>query len=166
MTSTDFVLDLGPYRAKLREDPPWMLTGVFTPDTDIGEDDYPDGLPQTFGFVYSVGLQEHAGFELFCPSVSIEGRYGGPRIVAMVLNLIGWAAIDHGERLVGTSCPVPIGVTGPDGEWERDAEAIFWFGDEVETDRKARQANMAYALGSTRLLPMRWSSPLGFRDEG
>jgi hypothetical protein len=128
--------------------PEWVVMGIFSTDDEADRDT---------GFCYTVGYGE---YELHCPTASIEGRSAGPDMITMYLNLLGLALRDSVVGL-GDDVAIPIGFI-VDGE-QVDAEAIFWISDVVDDPAgDAYECNMSPC---SRVLPIRWSSPLGWRPE-
>lgn len=130
---------------------PFLQVGVF-PTEDLAED------AQDFEwFNYTVGLGPH---ELHLPCVSIEGRALGNELAGAALNLFGLCVVE-GLVSPGDSVLVPLGVPNSFGEWDYDADAVFWLSDKVVPARSLG-VNMTEAQWA---LPIRWSSPLGWPDD-
>lgn len=125
---------------------PWQVVGVFPVE--------PDGR-EWFDYTVGLGL-----VELHCPCFSIEGRGMGNDLCASILNVIA-AAWRLGYVAYGDSVTVPLGIPGPDGGWERDADAVFWIAHE-RVPARTKQVNMTTA---DWCVPLIWSSPLGWPDE-
>ena len=140
---------------------PWMVVGVFGTSEDVDEHgDYSD-------FVYSNGaVTEPYNAEYWCSSFSIEGRHAGPQIVSGVVNVI-IGAINEAVLGPGDNVRVPLGIPDEDGEWLRDEDAIFWIGYPVDDTDNRFQCNMSRTgiPGVDRVIPIKWSSPLGWEDE-
>jgi hypothetical protein len=136
------------------ERPNWQCVGVFPTDEDVERlGDEAAKLP-SMAFVYTVS---DGPFEVWCPSASIEGRYAGPQLTAMVVNMLR-AALVADEVAPGDDVIIPLGVV-IDGEVE-DQDAVFWIG-ELTDDRNGQQYQCNLSPHSL-VLPIRWSSPLGW----
>lgn len=125
---------------------PWQQVGVFPTEQEH--------LPWEW-FNYTVGLP----IELVVSCTSIEGRACDNNLVAAVLNTVtaGWVT---GRVTFGDSIIVPLGIADPDGEWERDADAIWWLANESAPSRN-HGVNVSDA---ERCCPIVWSSPLGWPE--
>ena len=145
--------DTGAKFARARGGWPWTVIGVFPTQEHA---DAGDVGPWSW-FCYTVGLDT----ELWCPCESVEGRAAGNDLIGAVLNPLALATRDHVVRS-GDSVLVPLGVPGPnypsdpDDRW--DADAVFWIGEVEPND--GRRAT--YQTTAPRVLPVLWSSPLGW----
>lgn len=133
---------------------PWQVIGVF-PTADQSE------FEQNYSwFNYTVGLGLH---ELWVSCVSIEGRGMGNEVCCEILNVIGGAwqlgYVGFGEDIV-----VPLGIPNEDGEWDHDADSVWWLST-YWVPSHLKQVNMPGR--AERTVPIIWSSPLGWpRDTG
>lgn len=129
---------------------PWRVVGVFPTEDTEG-----DHGAWWNSFCYTAGLD----LDLWAPICSIEGRCADWELTCSVLNVIG-AGLLEGMLDIGDDVRVPLGIPDQHGEWDRDEDSVWWIGLPEWNDR--RQAN----LGGRRLiLPVLWSSPLGWGDE-
>jgi hypothetical protein len=126
----------------------------------FGVDDHHDQYSE---FNYTIGADANPyGCEFWMSCLSIEGRYMNNNMAGMILNhLVG--AVHAGVLNPGDDVRVPLGIPKePGGEWDHDADAYFWVGTpEVDTENRYG-CNMTPI---TTILPIRWSSPLGWKDE-
>lgn len=129
---------------------PWDIIEVFPNDLA----DYGDWS----AFVYTVGAAPK--WDAWCPTRSVEGREGGPRLVAAVVIILT-AGLRCGLVTRGDTVTVPLSIRDADGEWVCDADASWWIGDFVAAD--PHRGPMCTMMSSAPLvIPMRWSSPLGW----
>lgn len=128
---------------------PWQVIGVFpTAGTE---------MPYEWWnyFCYTVGFGN--GCELWAPTASIEGRAGDPELITMVLNRIaagcamGW--VNPGDTVI-----VPLGIA--DFPEEGDVDTIWWIGWLEDNDHRRG----VYQSPARFVLPILWSSPLGFEN--
>jgi hypothetical protein len=126
---------------------PWAVLGIFPTEDSAG-------APEAWwnSFCYTRGLTPH--MDMWVPSASIEGRYAGPQLTSQVLNVIA-AAVIAAVVHPGDSVAVPLGV--PDGG---DVETVWWLG-KPEPNRGYRAT---YQSQASSILPMLWTSPLGWRS--
>lgn len=126
---------------------PWKQVGVFPTNAETQLYDY---------FNYTVGLGET---EMRATCISIEGRSMPNDIMASVLNRLasGWKRelITFGDTVI-----VPVGITGPDKEWERDADSVWWIGGDALPARDLA----CFASDAMWAVPIIWSSPLGWPE--
>lgn len=127
----------------------WKVIGVFPDSNDLTVD---NGATDWNSFCYTVGLMPN--LEMWVPCQSIEGRFAGPQLTAMVLNRIAYGFY-HGRIAWGDEIAVPLGVPGGD-----DMTSIWWVGRDREPAEK-RQVNYGDA---DWCIPILWSSPLGWPD--
>lgn len=127
----------------------WTLVGVF-PTADE-----PDPGAWWNAFVYSVGMPDDT--EVWAAMSSIEGRFAGHDLTAMIVNLI-CCGVMYGVLRPGDSVRIPLGIA--DADPPRDEISVWWIGDPEPAEK--RSVNMTVA---TRCLPVLWSSPLGFKEE-
>jgi hypothetical protein len=153
MTKTKTITDIDYPR-----DPDWQIVGVFPPQDYVDEHGLEAALGDWVAFCYTASGRD---YELWCPTASIEGRYAGPHLIGSVLNLLR-VGIDDGTFNPGDDVLVPLGVE-IDGEVV-DQDAVFWLGDPVDDGAENRyQCNVGPS--SDIVMPIRWSSPLGWDDE-
>ncbi len=132
----------------------WQCVGVFPTQDDVDRLGEADAKHSSMAFVYTVS---DGPYEVWCPSASIEGRYAGPQLISMILNMLRPALL-AGDVSPGDDVIIPLGVV-IDGEIE-DLDAVFWIGEvEDDADGVKYQCNMS---PHTDVLPIRWSSPLGW----
>jgi hypothetical protein len=129
-----------------------QVVGVFAVDEPVH-----GMVAQRSGFCYTVGAQDICGAELWCPTASVEGRYVGPHLITDILNMVV-AALRDGEVRPGGDLFVPL-ATPEQPDVAHDA--VFWLGL-VSEDLRGRLCFLADRAGSSRLIPMSWSSPLGW----
>ena len=126
----------------------WRVVGVFPTDPE----------DRRHWFNYTVGLST---YELWCSCYSIEGRGIDNELNAVILNVIG-GAMRLGIVGMGDEVRVPLGIPDEEGEWERDAEAIWW----IRAHRVPSKTKGVFLAGASRwTVPLIWSSPLGWPDE-
>lgn len=124
----------------------WTIMGIFSTEST----EQPGAWWNDF--CYTVGL---GPVELHVPCASIEGRFAGAQITGSILNLIA-CGFKAGIIAPGDSVRVPLGIPGGD-----DQDSIWWIGQpDLDVDRY--QCNMASPI---IVLPIRWSSPLGWRED-
>lgn len=127
---------------------PWMVLGIFPTE---------DGPPHDYDwFNYTVGATENDVWDLWCPAISIEGRHAGNELIGWVLNGLV-TGLRLGEIWFGDDVKVPFGV--PDGD---DVDCVFWVGSPEVRDPDSRMA--CYRTSSTLIVPIRWSSALGWPE--
>jgi hypothetical protein len=134
---------------------PWSVAGIFGVEDDLAlHGEWSD-------FCYTVGAYENRfECEFWMPCFSVEGRYMGNEMTGGILNyLVGGVIV--GALGPGDDVRVPLGIPKPDGEWDHDADAIFWVGEPLIDVDNRYATNMTPI---TTILPIRWSSPLGWRD--
>lgn len=133
---------------------PWQVIGVFASVDGVESgDSRPDS-----GFLYTIGLNPL--YDVWMPVASVEGRMIGFDLGGTYLNFLAFGTIDATLR-PGDDVLCGVGIPGEDGEWERDADLVFWLG-EMEENTGRRQTFQSHA---PRILPILWSSPLGWREE-
>lgn len=131
----------------------WEIVGVFRPDdAPRDEDDEPNQWWDFF--CYTVGMPFAS---VWAPWASIEGRGASPELIGMVLNRIT-AGLVMGVLLPGDSMRMPLGVAGR--EDDDDLVSVWWIGDPVIDAENRYQTNME--RDTPLVIPVRWSSPLGF----
>lgn len=133
---------------------PWIVTGVF------GVDDYHSPYSE---FCYTIGAGGNKyGCEFWMPCLSIEDRYMNNNMTGAILNYLA-AGVIVGVLNPGDDVRVPLGIpTAPGGAWEHDADGYFWIGEPAD------DVDNRYATNMTpidTILPIRWSSPLGWKDD-
>lgn len=126
---------------------PWNVMGIF-PVADTIE---PTAWFSWFN--YTVGL---GPWELWMPACSIEGRAAGNELITPIINAIG-AGVQVGAVQPFDTVLVPLGIPGRD-----DEDGVFWIGDTVVDEENRYQCNMSPSAG---VIPILWSSPLGWPDE-
>lgn len=133
---------------------PWMIIGVFPTADDVllGTDDV------RRGFLYTVGLEP--SYDLWMPISSVEDRMFEYEMAAAFLNGLAFGTLDATLR-PGEDVNCEIGIPKQDGTWDYDADMVFWLG-RFEINDGRRQT---YRTDAPRILPVRWSSPLGWREE-
>ena len=138
-----------------RQEPfPWTLVGVFPTIDQVQKD--PDGFHRQF--MYSVDAPGEA--DLWFDGHSIEQRgLNLDKFFGFIANMMVNAYV-RGVLRPGDTVQIPLGIPNADGDWDHDADSFWWIGEPSETDR--HEANLS---GATHIVPVRWSSPLGFRDE-
>lgn len=129
----------------------WQVIGVFpTPDLEGVE-------AELAWFNYTSGL---GPCELHVPCTSIEGRALSNDLACVVLNTIAGAwqmgLVAHGDSVI-----VPLGIPGADGDWERDADSVWW----ISSQRVPARSKAVNMTAAEWCVPLRWSSPLGWPDE-
>ncbi|HEY6416796.1 MAG TPA: hypothetical protein VIX41_11175 [Acidimicrobiales bacterium] len=132
---------------------PWNIIGVL-PSVDEVERDPAEARS---GFAYTVGLDPR--FELWCPVHSVEGRGLVVDFLAVILNSLAFATRDDVVH-EGDDTFIALGIPGSDGEWERDADAVFWIGEMEPAGRR-----QTFQSPAPFTLPVLWSSPLGWKEE-
>jgi hypothetical protein len=135
---------------------PHTIIGVFPSQENIDA----EGVGPWNWFNYTVGLD----VELWCPSESIEGRAAGNDLISWIVNALAVATLDHVVR-PGDSVLVPLGVPGsnyPNDPTDfTDFDAVFWLGEvEPNTGRRC-----TYQSPAEWVMPILWSSPLGWEEE-
>lgn len=127
---------------------PWQVAGIFP----IADTEEPKEAWFNW-FNYTVGL---GPWELWMPACSIEGRAAGNLMITPIVNIIG-AGVQYGAIVPGDSVLVPMGI--PD---EDDQDGVFWIGHYTIDEDRRYQTRLSPTAG---VLPILWSSPLGWRDE-
>ena len=135
---------------------PWMLIGVYPTFDSVDENYVPTGGSM---FMYSTtpAPGDVASFWLSVPS--IENRVMDHTLAASILNNIIAAASINFVR-PGDSIRIPLGIPDAEGNWDHDADAIFWIG-EIELNDRSRQT---YQSVAEAIVPILWSSPLGWAE--
>lgn len=128
---------------------PWAVVGVFPSVDDVAKD--PEAHHQ--GFCYTVGL---GTYEVWVPCASIEDRHIDLNFTAILTNAIALATRD-GVLVPGDDAACAVGIADDEGNWSRDADAIFWIGEIEPAGRR-----QTYQSPARLTLPVLWSSPLGF----
>jgi hypothetical protein len=131
---------------------PWNLIGVFPSVDDIASD--PDA--RWAGFCYTVGL---GTYEVWMPAISVEQRHVDLNFCGTLVNSIALATRD-GVLVPGDDVAFPVGIADAEGNWSHDADAVLWIGQIEPAGRR-----QTYQSPAQSVLPVLWSSPLGFADE-
>ncbi len=112
------------------QDVTWKCVGVFK-----GEDQQPDpdsyqwADPDAVGFMYTVGVSERCGVELWCSLRAANGPVIDPNWLASILNQIAWDLI-VGDILPGGTFREVREYNQPDGP-----ALTFYIPDEPIGDR-------------------------------
>jgi len=136
---------------------PWIVTGVFGVEKDPAE----HGPYSDFNYTVGAYAMNRFGCEFWIPCHSIEHRYGGNDLIGGILNFLA-AGVIVGALDPGDDVRVPLGIPGPDGDWDHDADALFWIGEPAVDADNRYQTNMSPV---DVILPILWSSPLGWRED-
>ena len=131
---------------------PWQLIGVFPSVDDVAADPYAHHR----GFLYVAHGSEPA---LWCSAESIEERGAPLDLIGAILNVFTLAVRDAVVR-PGDNVLVPLGIPDSEGNWVRDADAVFWFGAIEPNDGR----RSTWQSRSPSVLPILWSSPLGWKE--
>lgn len=133
---------------------PWTLIGVFPTIEHVKRD--PDALHRQF--MYTVGAGDT---DLWFDGLSIE--YRGLTLdtfFGFLANTLTSAFL-QGAIAPGDSVEILLGVPGADGKWDHDAPSYWWIG-EPTTDHARYET---YQSTAAQIVPVKWSSPLGWRDD-
>jgi hypothetical protein len=124
---------------------------VFQAESQRTDDDVPNAWWDHF--VYTIGM---SGPEVWTSCISIEGRGADHQMVAAILNRIA-AGIQMGVILPGDTVQVPLGVANqPDAD---DVISLWWIGEPTHDHDRYYQT---FQSRNRWVIPIRWSSPLGF----
>lgn len=136
---------------------PWTVIGVL-PTVDeyrrLGE----AVLSPSTAFCYTVSAGPQ---EVWCPLASIEGRYASAEMITIVINVI-LTAVTAGQLTATDNMIVPVGYTEGHANGDGIHDAVFWIGETVDDPDHDRYH--CYQSPHTQVLPVRWSSPMGFPD--
>ena len=151
--------DLLSHWASIPRPVPWTVVGVIPTQQDYMKNGNA-AFHSSRAFCYTVS---GGPSEMWCPLSSIEDRYTGADLISAIVNVL-FAAL--GVHLIkpGDDVIVPLGIPDDHGDWERDADAVFWVGEaQLDPDHRRFQTNMAPHV--EWVIPIRWSSPLGWEDD-
>jgi hypothetical protein len=131
----------------------WQLIGVFPVDPPKPGADRP---PKQF--MYSVGVAP--GHDWWFDALSVE--YRGLALDQFFSWLANRIILAHNTGVIdfGDTVQVPLGIPDKDGQWLRDEDSFWWIGEPTGNDSRF-EANMTPA---PTIIPVRWSSPLGWND--
>lgn len=134
---------------------PWDVIGVMPTADDymhLGNTAY----DPHHAFCYTVS---EGPTEVWCPMLSVEGRFCPPELITGVINVIftatGASQLYGGDDLI---VPFEYNLNGDDTTERRDG--VFWIGHPTQDADRTRFH--CYRSPHNWVLPVRWSSPLGW----
>lgn len=146
--------DFHPLTADLPRPIPWQVVGVM-PTIEQSQMLGDAAYDADHAFCYTVS---DGPTEIWCPMTSIEGRFAAPDVIAEVVNVM-FTALGAHTLTAGDDLIVPL-ATSDDVHL---GDGVFWLGAPVEDPDRTRFH--CYASRHLWVLPVRWSSPLGWPDQ-
>ena len=132
---------------------PWQILGIFP-----SLDDVETGRARAEShFMYTTGVNPL--YDVWMPMASVEGRMLDFQLGAVLVNGLAFGTLDATIR-PGEDVKCAVGIPNADGEWDHDADIVFWIG-RMEINDHRRQT---FQTAAPRILPILWSSPLGWKD--
>ena len=136
---------------------PWTVVGVLPTQADyLANGSIVYDRHHCFCYTVSTGPTE-----VWCPMLSIEGRFCPPELIASVVNVI-FTAVGARQLLDGDNVLVPFEYNEPILTGETWGDGVFWVGTPTEDRDHARFH--CYQSDNTWVLPVLWSSPEGWAD--
>jgi len=126
---------------------PWMVIGVFPPEGT----DAQDGWWNRFCYTTKAPMPA----EMWAPCCSIEGRCMDFNLTGSILNRLT-AGYIYGPLNDGDDVIVPLGIA-EDPEHD-DVDSVWWIGSPDTRERR-----QTFQSSKPVVIPVLWSSPLGFR---